>query len=570
MKLRSLLAGSQDISKEDPALKRSCLVVSILVSFVCCGAGWADDQAVARSILSRVELQRSSGDLVVNGQPVASRHVLPRLYERRAHLPVWSQANVEQLLAAIDRSREEGLTPKDYHRDGVFEYAELLRRGIDDSERHAEYDILATDALIRLAYNLFFGKADPRELDPDWNTLRQVQGDDPVAFLQNALSSGKVDAALEGLSPQQPYYRNLKSALAVYRGIEARGGWPLVPAGPTLKPGMRHARVEVLRQRLAATGDLTAPASDPMLFDGALAEAVTAFQKRHRMTADGAVGPATLAALQVPVRARIDQIRVNLERARWMLHDVPQTFVVADIAGFEAGYFRAGRLIWRSRVQVGKPYRSTPIFRSNISYLVLNPTWTVPPGIEARDILPAVKRNRGYLAAKNLRVIDPQGHTVDPARIDWSRYSGRNFPYTFRQDPGPDNALGQIKFMFPNPHFVYLHDTPSKDLFERDVRAFSSGCIRVERPLELAELLLNDPDQWSLEKIRSAVDTQKTQTVTLPAPVPVLLYYWTAQGQVDGSVHFKNDVYRRDPAVLKALDGEFKFRGQPITIDLGY
>lgn len=270
------------------------------------------------------------------------------------------------------------------------------------------------------------------------------------------------------------------------------------------------------------------------------------------------------------MQARIDQIRVNLERARWMLHDVPQTFVVADIAGFEAGYFRAGRLIWRSRVQVGKPYRSTPIFRSNISYLVLNPTWTVPPGIEARDILPAVKRNRGYLAAKNLRVIDQQGRTVDPARIDWSRYSGRNFPYTFRQDPGPDNALGQIKFMFPNPHFVYLHDTPSKDLFERDVRAFSSGCIRVERPLELAELLLNDPDQWSLEKIRSAVDTQKTRTVTLPAPVPVLLYYWTAQGQADGSVHFKNDVYRRDPAVLKALDSKFKFRGQPITKDLGY
>ena len=570
MKLRSLLAGSPNISKEDPALKRSCLVVSILVSFVCCGAGWADDQAVARSILSRVELQRSSGDLVINGQPVASRHVLPRLYERRAHLPVWNQANVDQLLTAIDRSREEGLTPEDYHRDGVFEYAEFLRRGIDDSERQAEYDILATDALIRLAYNLFFGKADPHELDPDWNTLRQVQGDDPVAFLEDALNAGKVEAVLEGLSPLQPYYRDLKAALAVYRGIEAGGGWPVVPAGPTLKPGMRHARVEALRRRLAATGDLTDQASDPALFDDALVEAVRAFQKRHRMTADGAVGPATLAALQVPVRARIDQIRVNLERARWMLHDVPQTFVVADIAGFEAGYFRAGRLIWRSRVQVGKPYRSTPIFRSNISYLVLNPTWTVPPGIEARDILPAVKRNRGYLAAKNLRVIDQQGRTVDPARIDWSRYSGRNFPYTFRQDPGPDNALGQIKFMFPNPHFVYLHDTPSKDLFERDVRAFSSGCIRVERPLELAELLLNDPDQWSLEKIRSAVDTQKTRTVTLPAPVPVLLYYWTAQGQADGSVHFKNDVYRRDPALLKALDGEFKFRGQPITIGLGY
>jgi murein L,D-transpeptidase YcbB/YkuD len=171
------------------------------------------------------------------------------------------------------------------------------------------------------------------------------------------------------------------------------------------------------------------------------------------MTADGTVGPATSAALQTPAPARIEQIRVNLERARWMLQDVPQAFVVADIAGFEAGYFRAGKLLWRSRVQVGKPYRSTPIFRSNISYLVLNPTWTVPPGIEARGILPAVKRNRGCLAAKNLRIIDQHGRTVDPARIDWSRYSGRNFPYTFRQDPAVGQRPRADQVHVPQPAF---------------------------------------------------------------------------------------------------------------------
>jgi murein L,D-transpeptidase YcbB/YkuD len=552
-------------------LKKSfCLFGGLIGLCLWCAWGWADDQAVARSILSRVDLLRNRENLVIAGHPIASRHVLPQLYERRAHAPLWSRTTTDQLLAAIDRSREEGLTPEDYHRSGLLESAAWLRRGADDPERRAEVDILATDAFIRLAYNLFFGKADPHELDPDWNTLRQLQGVDPVGFLSAAIDAATVDSALDELSPRQPYYRNLRAALAAYRAIAARGGWPKVPPGPTLRAGMRDARVEILRQRLAATGDLTEPGGDPALFDDALEEAVKAFQKRHRMAADGAVGPATLAALQVPVQARIDQIRVNLERARWMLHHVPQTFVIVDIAGFEAGYLREGKLVWRSRVQVGKPYRSTPIFRSDISYLVLNPTWTVPPGIEARDILPAVQRNRGYLAAKNLRIIDPQGRTIDPAQIDWKRYSGRNFPYTFRQDPGADNALGQIKFMFPNPHFVYLHDTPSRDLFERDVRAFSSGCIRVERPLELAELLLNDPDKWSLERIRSAIDTQRTQTVTLPEPVPVLLYYWTAQGQADGSVHFKTDIYRRDPAVLKALDGEFKFRRQPVTKDRGY
>jgi murein L,D-transpeptidase YcbB/YkuD len=551
-------------------LKKFGGVIGLLISLAGCAAGWADDQAAARSILSRVELQRNRGNLVIAGEPISSRRVLPALYERRTHLPVWNQTNLDQLLAAIDASREEGLTPAHYHRRGVFEYAEFLRRGTGDDERRAEYDILATDAYIRLAYNLFFGKADPSELDPDWNTRRQLQGEDPVAFLQDALDTGRVKAALEGLSPHQPYYRRLITALATYRAIEAGGGWPRVPDGPTLKPGMRHERVEVLRRRLAATGDWTGPAGDPTLFDDALEAAVKAFQKRHRMTADGAVGPATLAALQVPAPARIDQIRVNLERARWMLHDVPQTFVVVDIAGFEAGYFREGKLSWRSRVQVGKPYRRTPIFRSEINHLVLNPDWTVPPGIQARDVLPAVRRNRGYLAARNLSVIDRQGRRIDPAQIDWSRYSGRNFPYTFRQDPGPDNALGQIKFMFPNPHFVYLHDTPSKDLFERDVRAFSSGCIRVERPLELAERLLNDPEKWSLDRIRTAIDTRKTRTVALPAPVPVLLYYWTTQGQADGSVHFKHDVYRRDPGILKALDGEFRFRRQAVTKDLGY
>ncbi len=535
-----------------------------------CTSGWADDAAVARSILSRVELQQSRGNLAIAGYPIASRHVLPRIYECRAHAPVWAVATIAQLQQAIESSIEDGLNPNDYHWRGVSEFAESMRQGIGDDERHAEYDILATDALIRLAYNLFFGKADPNELDPNWNTLRQLQGVDPVVYLQEALAAERLDSALADLSPKQLPYGNLKRALSKYRGIAAQGGWPKLPAGPTLKPGMHHARVEILRQRLAATGDLAEAGSDPALFDDSVEAAVKTFQKRHRITADGAVGPATLAALQAPVQARIDQIRVNLERARWMLHDVPQTFVIVDIAGFEAAYVREGKQVWRSRVQVGKPYRRTPIFRSDISYLVLNPTWTVPPGIEANDILPAVKRDRHYLAVKNLRIIDAQGRTIDPAAIDWNRYSGRSFPYTFRQDPGPDNALGQVKFMFPNPHFVYLHDTPSRGLFERDVRAFSSGCIRVERPLELAELLLNDPGKWSLEKIRSAIDTEKTQTVTLPTPVPVLLYYWTAQGQADGRAHFKNDVYRRDPAVLKALDSEFKFRKQPVTKDLGY
>jgi murein L,D-transpeptidase YcbB/YkuD len=201
---------------------------------------------------------------------------------------------------------------------------------------------------------------------------------------------------------------------------------------------------------------------------------------------------------------------------------------------------------------------------------VLNPTWTVPPGILKNDILPAVRKNPAYLASKNLRVIDYQGREVDPATVDWSRTTVNSFPYILRQDPSPGNSLGLIKFMFPNEHDVYLHDTPSKELFARDERAFSSGCIRVERPFELAELLLADPEDWSREKIKAAVDSKETRTVRLKTPVPVLIYYWTAQGMPDGGIQYQKDIYGRDDAVLKALDGEFKFRKKPLTRNLGF
>jgi murein L,D-transpeptidase YcbB/YkuD len=533
--------------------------------------GKANPSSVTEAIHERIELVGAGEPLIIGGDSIASRQVLPRFYERRRFKAAWSLEGLEQLQRAIEHSLDEGLNPDDYHRRAISGFVLKLRSGAAGDELLAECDILATDALIRLAYNLYFGKADPEALDPDWNSVRVIEGKDPVSFFEEAVASGRISVALSQLAPQQPIYQNLKAALARYRGIAAQGGWPRVPDGPTLRLSMKDERVGVLRRRLAATGDLGKEVgADAQVFDDAVQTAVKTFQRRHRLSADGEVGSATLGALQVPIERRIEQIRVNLERTRWVLHDVPASFVLVDVAGFEVFVFRDGKPIWRSRVQVGKPYRRTPIFRSKITYLVFNPTWTVPSGILSKDILPAVRRNPAYLAEKNLRVIDHQGREVDPRGIDWSRYSGNTFPYLLRQEPGPNNALGRVKFMFPNKHDVYLHDTPSKELFERDVRAFSSGCIRVERPFELAELLLNDSQNWSLEKIQAAVDGKHTQTVNLGSPVPVLLYYWTAQGQPDGNAQFKTDIYGRDDAVLKSLDGKFKFRKQPLTRDLGY
>jgi len=323
-----------------------------------------------------------------------------------------------------------------------------------------------------------------------------------------------------------------------------------------MKPGMRDRRISQLRKRLAITGDFKGPLTDADYFDEDLKAAVIRFQSKHHLEADGAVGKNTYAALNIPVKKKIDQIRVNLERARWVFHKLPPDFIAVDLAGFIAYNFRDDTRNWSSKVQIGKPFRKTPVFKSKIKYIVFNPTWTVPPTILKEDILPKIKKNPGYLRKMNISVIDRKGRKVDPNRIKWSKYS-KNPPYTFRQEPGPHNALGRMKFIFPNKHFVYLHDTPSRSLFNRKDRAFSSGCIRVDKDLELAELLLDDPDKWNRQSIQELLDTNETRRVDLPKPKPVMLLYLTISFAENGDFILKKDVYERDGQVLEGLNEEF-------------
>jgi murein L,D-transpeptidase YcbB/YkuD len=282
------------------------------------------------------------------------------------------------------------------------------------------------------------------------------------------------------------------------------------------------------------------------------------------LESDGVVGADTIAELNVPLGDRITQLRVNLDRGRVLLQDLPDGFVVVNIAAFTAYFVRGQQIVWQARTQVGKPYRRTPIFRSEISYVVLNPTWTVPPGIIEKDILPAAQHDPATITRKGLRVIDAQGQEHDPASIDWSRYRGGHIPYTLRQDPGPTNALGRVKLMFANPYFVYLHDTPSQALFERPERAFSSGCVRVERALELTELVLDDPEHWNAASIASAVEHGELRNVTLQKNVPVLLTYWTAWVDAQGRMNFRRDIYGQDAKWAQALEARFAVRARPL------
>jgi L,D-transpeptidase YcbB len=508
-------------------------------------------------IRAEVEQLRATGELDVGGEMIASRILLPRIYEARAFAPNWrTQGQIDSLLETIDESYKEGLDPRDYHVDQV-RAARAAFASVDalPAAERAAVDVMLTDSVIRLGYHLRFGKVDPVALNPNWNLKQDLLGRDPAVTIQHAIEAPSMREFADAAIPRVFLYQRFKEALAQYRELAAAGGWPPLPTGPTLKPGMTDERVPKLAERLAITGDIdrSSAAAATSSYSGAVVDGVKHFQDRHGLAVDGALGPGTLAALNVPVEMRIEQIRANLERARWVFYDPESEFLVVNIAGFKVYLLRRGEVVWRSRVQVGKPYRRTPIFASTLSYIVLNPTWTVPPTILRQDYLPQLRRNPQYLAERNIDVLDLAGKPVEQSTIDWS--SARTLQYQLVQRPGPTNALGRVKFMFPNEYFVYLHDTPSRDLFDKESRAFSSGCIRVENPLELADILLGD--KWPRERIDAAIASGRTQTVILDKPLAVKLLYWTAEVDGAGRVSFFPDVYSRDDALIAALARPF-------------
>ena len=526
----------------------------------------AQKQASAASYIQQhVENVQKQQNYLIGSEPVLSRILLPPLYSDNQFQPLWqNQDSVNQLLHAIQESELEGLTPADYHQKSLTRLQQQ-KAGMNSPSLQADYDLLLTDACIRLAYDKKFGKVDPQQLNSDWNLPEKKIGKELVQKIEKNIARGTVDEALLALSPRHEAYEHLKKALAEYRTIKANGGWPTIAAGPVLKPGIEDARIPSLRKRLRLT-DQSPGSADFLLFDEQLKQAVIRFQQRHYIDADGVVGKHTLETLNQSVDQKIDQIRVNLERARWILHDIPESVILIDIAGYTLTYHHNSKVIWTTKVVVGKPYHMTPIFESSIKYLVINPTWTIPRSIIAKETLAKVQKDPGYLQKHNLRVLDSQGKTINPATINWSSYTGKSFPYYIRQEPGPNNSLGRIKFIFPNKHSVYLHDTPHRTLFNEDQRAFSHGCIRVEHPLTLGELILkNDGQSWDKQRIEKVIESKKITNVSLNTPLPVRLLYWTVKvSDNEGRFLFKQDIYGRDKALLKALDSPFRVRSSVI------
>ncbi|MES9901206.1 MAG: L,D-transpeptidase family protein, partial [Sedimenticola sp.] len=357
--------------------------------------------------------------------------------------------------------------------------------------------------------------------------------------------------------PDDEFYTALKGALEFYRRIAASGGWSTLPAGPSLHPGDTDRTVPLLRQRLIIEGDYLAKIPDEReTFDSELEAAVTHYQLRHGLEVDGVLGAKTREAMNVPVASRIEQLRANMERRRWLPHDLGERYLLVNTAGFEVRLVEGGKTSLVKRSINGKRWRKTPSFSSRITHLVVNPYWTVPKRIAVVDLLPLQRRDSHYFEKKRIDVLrrtDDGWSVEDPDMIDWSLYNRKNFPFTLRQHPGDDNSLGKLKFYMPNPYNIYLHDTPSRELFERNLRAFSSGCIRVEHPLYLAEMLLGDKAQALDTPLGEQVASGKTQRTTLPKPVPIYLVYLTSWVDEFGVIQFRPDGYHLNQPLIQAL-----------------
>jgi murein L,D-transpeptidase YcbB/YkuD len=348
--------------------------------------------------------------------------------------------------------------------------------------------------------------------------------------------------------PASPFYLRLQEALQEYQQIAERGGWPSIPDGPTIRPESDDPRIAVLSQRLLISGDLRTRRSFDT-YDTDLQAAVIRFQARHGLERDALVGKNTLHALNVSAEHRIAQIKLNIDRTREIFAAAPRDLLLINVPAFGAYLYRDGELAWSTKVIVGETETETPLFESTLTTVVLNPTWTVPHKIASEELLPTIRADRSFLVRGGYDLFDPQGNPVDPDSVDWSSLHGSHFPFTLVQRPGLVNELGRVKFLFPNPYSVCMHDTPKKYLFARDTRAFSHGCVRTENPLELALQVLA-AEGWNSERIEDALNTGKTRSVTLAEPLPVVLAYLTAAVDADGTVHFYPDIYGKDAAAL--------------------
>jgi len=518
-----------------------------------CAGGSGDDVLPPEALRAAMAVDADSVLTLPTGDSVRVSAATLEFYEGRQYQPAWTDGRALTAAGrgvhdAIGQADTDGLSPERYGHDTAARLLAALepesrRDRLPDSasvQHRVALELLLTEGMARYSADLVTGTLDPEEAGVDWRIERESARQGVV--LENLAAGRDAAEVVDRLRPAIPYYDRMRTALAAFREAADRGGWPEVPAGETLREGERNAGVAALRERLVRGTDgqeaelARAGSADPTLFDAALKEAVERFQRRHSIDPDGAVGPETLKELNHTVDERIAEMKLNLDRWRWLPNELGERFVMVNIAGFELEVVESGRAIESMSVVVGRLERQTPVFADSIQFVVVNPYWNIPDGIYSRDVRPKMEQDPTYLVRNNMEFVN-----------------GR-----VRQKPGPNNALGRYKFLFPNEFDVYLHDSPEGHLFSRTRRDFSSGCIRLERPEDFARLLLQLQTDNGSSQLDAHLTHWNERWIKLDRTLPVYLLYFTAWVDEDGTVRFHHDVYGRDdkfaPQMEERLD----------------
>ena len=461
---------------------------------------------------------------------------LQAFYQQQGDAPLWAADERRQALhAQLLMLADDGLDPTHYSLPATDATANVLCSDIANSQQY-----------LQALQDLHYGRLPQSRFEPLWHS-QPPSGDPNTQVLAFAATGLQVMAqAFDHARPSADLYRSLRNA---YAGVRQQPlpHWDPVAEGALLRPGMNDARVPELARRLHSGGYLAQlPSGNGKQYQGELVKAVKAFQLSHSLQADGVIGAGTVAELNISPAVRREQLRINLERFRWLAQDLEPEGVVVNVAAAQLSVYQSGIPVWQTRLQVGRAERQTPLLKSRITRLTLNPTWTIPPTIMREDKLPAIRLNPEYLRQQNLQVLDAEGHPLTPDQVDWARPGN----ILLRQQAGPRNPLGKIVMRFPNPYSVYLHDTPSQPLFTKGPRAFSSGCVRVEQPLLLRDLLVTPAERTRTDELLA---TGETHEFRLATPVPVLLGYWTVEVDRQGELVYAPDIYARDPVLIKAM-----------------
>jgi L,D-transpeptidase YcbB len=488
---------------------------------------------------------------------------LQRFYSARDYQPVWiapepESSPLDSALAFIANAEAEGLDSRDYQ----LEQLQLLQRQsqIDEfAHSTVELELRTTQSLLMLAHDLARGRLSATAADADWHIPQPSF--DAVPFLLKAAATDNIPQSLNELTQKKPSYQSLKQKLARYRELaNNHTGWTQIPNISLIRPGATHEVIPLVRKRMAEAyiidgfAEYNLAYNTSLYYDEELVAAIKVFQAQHGLNTDGIIGKNTLQALNTTLDWKIRQLRINMERLRWLPRNLGERYLLVNLAGFWLAAAEHGEHVLNMRIIVGRDYRSTPSFSSQVSHMIVNPYWNIPASIARKDLLPKQQKDPDYFTTANIKVYpnyNYEAEPLDPATIDWHaiKKGFKGFPYVLRQDPGENNALGSIKFMFPNPFSIYMHDTPSKSLFQKDIRTFSSGCIRLEKPLKLAAFILGD--QNISTEFTAELNNGETATINLPQQLPIYLVYITTWVDKLNKVHFSPDIYGRDMRALR-------------------